>query len=168
MEIFRRRKKSNRVRAESNSEPLPLTLSLLVDLRHILDKVMDNHAYHYNLLLEKPKLETLHSPNKRSPKAIKSHEDSDSSKSKSSSKASFQGSPDLSSGIETILTAIDLTDNSRLLITSMNLCNIKNMIQLSNLDLEDVSNLFHAKTYVILLFRIPLLKSYVSGNVFNT
>ena len=57
----------------------------------------------------------------------------------------FWGSPDSSSGIETILTAIDLNDNSRLLITSMNLCNIKNMIQLSNLDLEDVGNLFSRK-----------------------
>ena len=59
MEILRQQKKSNRVRAESNSEPLPLTLSLLVDLRHILDKVMDNHAYHYNLLEKACKHETL-------------------------------------------------------------------------------------------------------------
>jgi hypothetical protein len=40
---------------------------------------------------EKPKLETLYSPNKGSPKVIKSHEDSENSnrKSKSSSKMSF-------------------------------------------------------------------------------
>jgi hypothetical protein len=43
---------------------------------------------------EKAKLETLYSPNKGSPKVIKSHEDSENSKSKSSSKMSFWGSPD--------------------------------------------------------------------------
>jgi hypothetical protein len=53
---------------------------------------------------EKAKLETLYSPNKGSPKVIKSHEDSENSicKSKSSSKMSFWGSPDLSPGIEKI------------------------------------------------------------------
>jgi hypothetical protein len=49
---------------------------------------------------EKDMLETLYSPNKGSPKVIKSHEDSENSKSKSSSKMSFGGSPDLSPGIE--------------------------------------------------------------------
>jgi hypothetical protein len=39
--------------------------------------------------IEKPKLETLHIPNKRSPTAIKSHEESDSSKSKLSLKCHF-------------------------------------------------------------------------------
>ena len=41
-----------------------------------------------------PKLETLHSPNKGNPTVIKSYEDSDNSKCKSSSKVSFWGSPD--------------------------------------------------------------------------
>jgi hypothetical protein len=52
---------------------------------------------------EKAKLETLYSPNKGSPKVIKSHEDSENSdnKSKSSSKMSFWGSPDSFLGIET-------------------------------------------------------------------
>jgi hypothetical protein len=47
--------------------------------------------------IEKAKLEALYSPNKGSLKVIKSHEDSDNSnnKSKSSSKMSFWGSPDL-------------------------------------------------------------------------
>jgi hypothetical protein len=47
---------------------------------------------------EKAKLESLYSPNKGSPKFIKSHDDSENSnnKSKSSSKISFYGSPDLS------------------------------------------------------------------------
>jgi hypothetical protein len=38
---------------------------------------------------EKAKLKTLYSPNKGSPKVIKSHEDSENSKSKSSSKMYF-------------------------------------------------------------------------------
>jgi hypothetical protein len=41
---------------------------------------------------EKVKLKTLYSPNKGSPKVIKSHEDSGNSKSKSSSKMSYSSS----------------------------------------------------------------------------
>jgi hypothetical protein len=56
---------------------------------------------------EKDKPETLYSPNKGSPKVIKSHEDSENSnsnnKSKLSSKISFWDSPDLSPGIEIYL-----------------------------------------------------------------
>ena len=51
---------------------------------------------------EEHKLETLHSPNKSSHTVIKSHEDSDNSKSKTSSKVSFWGSPDLSLGVENL------------------------------------------------------------------
>jgi hypothetical protein len=50
------------------------------------------------LSTEKAKLETIYSPNKGSPKIIKTHEDSENSntnsKSKSSSKMSFWGSPE--------------------------------------------------------------------------
>jgi hypothetical protein len=53
--------------------------------------------------MERHKLETLYSPNKYSPKVIKSHEDSENSnsinKNKSSSKMFFWASPDLSPGI---------------------------------------------------------------------
>jgi hypothetical protein len=54
-----------------------------------------------SLSTEKAKLETLYSPNKGSPKVIKSHEDGENSynQSKSSSKMSFWSSPDLSPGI---------------------------------------------------------------------
>jgi hypothetical protein len=55
---------------------------------------------------EKAKLETLYSPNKGSPKVIKSHKDSENSKSKPSSKMSFWGSPDLSLGIKKLLIAM--------------------------------------------------------------
>jgi hypothetical protein len=77
---------------------------------------------------EKAKLETLYSPNKGSPKVIKSHEDSKNSNSKSSSKMSFWGSPDLSPIIEKLFNAMNLCENSKSLIISINLCNIKNMI----------------------------------------
>ena len=55
----------------------------------------------------KHRLEALHSPSKRSPKFVNSHEDSDSSKSTTSSKMSFWGSPDLSPGIENLFNAMD-------------------------------------------------------------
>jgi hypothetical protein len=79
---------------------------------------------------EKDKLETPYSPNKGSPKVIKSHEYSENSKSKSSSKMSFWGSPDLSPGIEKLFNEMNLCDNCKSLIISINLCNIKNMIHL--------------------------------------
>jgi hypothetical protein len=96
---------------------------------------------------EKAKLETIYSPNKGSPKVIESHEDSENSencnnKSKSSSKMSFWNSPDLSPGIEKSFNAMNLYDNSKSLIISINLCNIKNMIHLSNLELDELSSLF--------------------------
>jgi hypothetical protein len=91
---------------------------------------------------EKAKLETLYSPNKGSQKVIKSYEDSENSKNKSSSKMSFWGSPDLSTGTEKVFNAMNLCDNSKSLIISINLCNIKNMIHLSNLELDELSSLF--------------------------
>jgi hypothetical protein len=78
---------------------------------------------------KKTNLETLYSPNKGSPKVIKSQKDS---KSKSSSKMSFWGSQDVSSGIERLFNAVNLCENSKSLIVSINLSNIKNMNHLSN------------------------------------
>jgi hypothetical protein len=76
---------------------------------------------------EKAKLETLYSPNKGSPEVIKSIEDSENSnnKRKLSTKTSFWGSPDLSPGIEKLYNAMNLSENSKSLIISINLCNIK-------------------------------------------
>jgi hypothetical protein len=66
---------------------------------------------------EKTKLETLYSPNKCSHQIIKSHEDSENSKSKSkrksSSKISFWGLPDLYPGTEKLFNAMNLCDNSK-------------------------------------------------------
>jgi hypothetical protein len=72
---------------------------------------------------DKANLETLYSPNKGSPKVIKSIEDSENSnnKSKSSSKISYWGSPDLSPGIENLFNAMNLCENSKSLIISINL-----------------------------------------------
>jgi hypothetical protein len=96
---------------------------------------------------ENSKLETLYSPNKGSPKVIKSHEDSENSniKIKLSSKMSFWSSPDLSPGIEKLFNVMILRDDSKLLIISINMCNIKNMIHLSNLELDELSSLFSRK-----------------------
>jgi hypothetical protein len=87
---------------------------------------------------EKAKLETLYSPNKGSPKVIKSHEDSKNSnnESESSSKMSFWVSPDSSPRNEKLFNAMSLFDNSNSLIISINLCKVKNMIHLSNLELR--------------------------------
>ena len=75
-----------------------------------------------------PKLVMLHSSKKENSIVIKSHEDSDYRKSKSS-KASFWASPDLSVRIEALFTAMDLRHSFKSLIISMNLCNMKNMIR---------------------------------------
>jgi hypothetical protein len=94
---------------------------------------------------ERPKLETLYSPNKGSPAIIKEHEDSNIIKDNPSSKMSIWGSPDLSQGIEKLLNNTDLSDKYKSLIIYKNLCNMKNIIQLSNLDLDDIGNLFSCK-----------------------
>jgi hypothetical protein len=117
---------------------------------------------------EKAKLETLYSPYKYSPKVIKSHEDSENSnnKSKSSSKMSFWGSPDLSPGIEKVFNAMNLCDHSKSLIISINLCNIKNMIHLSNLELDELSSLFSHRDLRDSCFQDIIIKVLCLGRSF--
>jgi hypothetical protein len=119
---------------------------------------------------EKAKLETLHSPNKGSPKVIKNHEDSENSKnnsnSKSSSKMSFWGSPDLYPGIEKIFNAMNLCENSKSLIISINLCNIKNMIHLPNLELDELSSLFSRRYLRYSSFQHTIIKVLCLGKSF--
>jgi hypothetical protein len=121
---------------------------------------------------EKAKLETLYSPNKGIPKVIKSHEDSQNSnsnnnnKSKSSSKLSFWGSPDLSPGIERLFNAMNLCDDSKSLIISINLCNIKNMIHLSNLELDELSSLFSPRDLRDSSFQDTIIKVLCLGKSF--
>jgi hypothetical protein len=90
---------------------------------------------------QKQKLDILHSPKKNNPRVIKRYEDSPSTKSNSSSKKSFWGSPDISSGIENLLDAMGLYEKSKSLIISMKLCSIKNMIQLSELAFHGIVSL---------------------------
>jgi hypothetical protein len=92
--------------------------------------------------IEEQKLDILPNPKKDNPTVTKSHEDSHSNNSISSVQASFWGSPGLSSGIEKLSEVMGLYDKSKTLIISMNLCSIKSMIQLSNLDLHDFGNMF--------------------------
>jgi hypothetical protein len=119
---------------------------------------------------EKTKLETLYIPNKGSPKVIKSHEDSENSKNKSisSSKMSFWGSPDLSTVIEKLFNAMNLCENSKSLIISMNLCNIKNMIHLSNLELDELSSLFLRRGLGDSSFQDTIIKVLSLGKSFLT
>jgi hypothetical protein len=117
---------------------------------------------------EKAKLELLYSPNKSCPKVIKSHEDSEKSnkKSKSSSKMSFWGSPDLSPGIEKSFNAMNLCENSKSLIISINMCNIKNMIHLSNLELHEHSSLFSRRDLQYSSFQDTIIKVLCLGKSF--
>jgi hypothetical protein len=118
---------------------------------------------------EKVKLETLYSPNKGSPQLIKSHEDIENSKSKSksSSKMSFWGSPDLSPGIEKLFNTMNLCENSKSLIISINLCNIKNMIHLSKLELDELSGLFSRRDLRDSSFQDTIIKVLCLGKSFS-
>jgi hypothetical protein len=104
------------------------------------------------------KLDILHSPKNNNPTVIKSHDDSHSCKSKSSSKKSSWGSPDICSGIENLFDAMGLYEKSKSLIISMNLCNTKNMIQLSNLNLYEVGNLFSRQVIRDSVFQDSIIK----------
>jgi hypothetical protein len=117
---------------------------------------------------EKAKLETLYSPNKGSPKFIKSHEDSENSNNQceSSSKMSFWGSPDLSPVIEKLFNAMNLCENSKSLIISINLCNIKNMIHLSNLELDELRSLFSRRDLRDSKFQHTIIKVLCLGKSF--
>jgi hypothetical protein len=117
---------------------------------------------------EKAKLETLYNPNKGSPKVIKGHEDSENSNSKSSSKIPFWGSPDLSSGIEKLFNVMTICYNPKSLIISKNLCNIKNMIHLSNFELNELSSLFLQKYLRDPSFQDTIIKVFCLGMSFLT
>jgi hypothetical protein len=68
---------------------------------------------------------------------------------------SFWGSPDLSPGIEKLFNSMNLCDNSKSLIISINLCNIKNMIHLSNLKLDELSSLFSRRDFRLKGLKFP-------------
>jgi hypothetical protein len=116
---------------------------------------------------QKQKLDILHSPKKNNPTVIKSHEDSHSIKSNSSSKRSFWESPDISSGIENLFDAMGLDEKSNSLIISMNLCSVKNMIRLSELDFHDIVNLFPRQDLREAVFQDSVIKLLRLGRSFK-
>jgi hypothetical protein len=79
---------------------------------------------------------------------------------------SFWGSPDLSLGNEKLSNAMNLCDNSKSLIISINLCNIKNMIHLSNLELHELCTLFSRKDLRDSSFQDTIIKVLCLGNSF--
>jgi hypothetical protein len=117
---------------------------------------------------EKAKLETLYSPNKGSHNVIKSHKNIENSNNKSKSlyTMSFWESPDLSPGIEKLFNTMNLRENSKSLIISMNICNIKNMIHLSNLKLNKLSSLFSRRDLRDLNFQDTIIKVLCLGKSF--
>jgi hypothetical protein len=79
---------------------------------------------------------------------------------------SFLVSQDLSPGIETFFNAMNLCDNSNSLIISINLCNIKNMIHLSNLELDELSSLFSRRDLRDSSFQDTIIKVLCLGKSF--
>jgi hypothetical protein len=116
--------------------------------------------------IEKQKLDILPNPKKDNPTTTKSHEDSHSINSKLSAKASFWASPDISSGIKNLFEVMSLYNKSKTLIISMNLCSIKNMIQLSNLDLHDFGNMFSRQDLRDSVFQDSIIKVICLGKYF--
>jgi hypothetical protein len=61
---------------------------------------------------------------------------------------------------------MNLRDNSKSLIISINLCNIKNMIPLSNLELDEISSLFSRRDLRDSSFQDTIIKVLCLGNSF--
>jgi hypothetical protein len=116
---------------------------------------------------QEQKLDTLHSPMKNNPTAIKSHEDCPSITSNLSYKKSFWGSPDISSGIENLFDAMGLYEKSKSCIISMNLCSIKSMIQLSELACHEAVHLFPRQDLRESVFQDSLIKVLFLGRSFK-
>jgi hypothetical protein len=117
--------------------------------------------------VEEQNLNILTNPKKVNTTVTESHEDSHSNNSKSSIKASFWGSPDISSGIEKLFEVMGLYGKSKTLIISMNLCSIKYMIQLSNLDLHDFGNMFSRQDLRDSIFQDSIIKVICLGKCFK-
>jgi hypothetical protein len=118
--------------------------------------------------IEKQKLNILPNPKKDIPTVTKSHQDSHSNKSKSSAKTSIWGSPDMSSGTEKLFEVMGLYNKSKTLIISMNLCSIKNIIQLSNLSLHDLGNMLSCQDLRDSVFQDSIIKVLCLGKCFKT
>jgi hypothetical protein len=63
---------------------------------------------------------------------------------------------------------MNLCNSSKSLIISINLCNIKNMIHLSNLKLDELSSLFSRKDLRDSSFQATIIKVLFLGKSFLT
>jgi hypothetical protein len=114
--------------------------------------------------LKKSKLASLHTPKRGS---HKKDDDNDDMKSNLSSKVSFWGSPDLSAVIENLFKLIKLKEDSKFRLISMDLSNIRNMIQLSDQDLNDVTSLFSRQDLRESIFKDSIIKILYLGKRFK-
>jgi hypothetical protein len=73
----------------------------------------------------------------------------------------------MSSGIEKNFEVMSLYNKSKALIISMNLCSIKNIIQLSNLNLHDLGNMFSRQDLRDYVFQDSIIKVLCLGKFFN-
>jgi hypothetical protein len=113
---------------------------------------------------EKSKLASLHTPKKGS---HKNDNDSDDSKSNASSKISIWGSPDLCRGIEKLFKLIKQNEDSKFLLTSVDLGNVRNMIQLSDQDPHDVTSIFSRQDLRDSSFQDFIIKILCLGKCFH-
>jgi hypothetical protein len=81
---------------------------------------------------------------------------------------SFWVPPDLTSGIEKLFHEMNLCDNSKSLIISMNLCNIMSTIHLSNFELNELSSLFSRSYLLDSSFQDTIIKVLCLGKSFLT
>jgi hypothetical protein len=110
------------------------------------------------------KLASLCTPKKGS---YKNDDESDDSKSNASPKMSFLDSPDLSRGIEKLFKLIKFNEESKLLLTSMDLGNVRNMIQLSDQDLHDITSLLSRQDLRDPNFQDSIIKILCLGKCFK-
>jgi hypothetical protein len=80
---------------------------------------------------------------------------------------SFWGSPDISAGLENLFKLIKLYDDTNFLVISMNLCNIRNMIQLCYQVLQDVMDLFSRQDLRNPNFQDAVIKILCLGKCFK-
>jgi hypothetical protein len=113
---------------------------------------------------EKSKLASLRTPKEGS---YKNNDESVDNKSNASSKMSFWGSPDVSKGTKKLFELIKINEESKLLLTSMDLGNVRNMIQLSDQDLHDIISLFSRQDLSDPYFQDSTIKIFFLGKCFK-
>jgi hypothetical protein len=116
---------------------------------------------------EMSKLASIRTPKKESYKNDDESYHSDDNKSNASSKMSCWGSPDLSRGIEKLFKLIKINEDSKFLITPMDLDNVRNMIQLSGQDLHDITSLFSCQDLRDPNFQDSIIKILCLGKCFK-